>query len=98
MIGILLDNAIEACTECPQPYLKVRMFHDTDHYTIEIANTYRQIKPNLESTKGQKRGIGRQSFIKLLKDYPRISHSETITDHHFIQRLFIVEEVHTIDS
>lgn len=97
IIGILLDNAIEACEKSPQNELHLGMDSDNTHTSILIGNTYYQL-PDLKqitkrgySTKGENRGFGLYNLKKILSLYPHAHLKTTVSDNMFFQELIIMK-------
>lgn len=97
IIGILFDNAIEACEKSPQNELHLGMESDKTHTSILIGNTCYQM-PDLElicnrgySTKGKNRGLGLYSLKKILALYPNAHLKTSVSDNMFFQELIIMK-------
>ncbi|UZQ86128.1 GHKL domain-containing protein [Thermoclostridium stercorarium] len=97
IIGILLDNAIEACEKSPDNELHLGMDSDNTHTSILIGNTYYQL-PDLNmicergySTKGKDRGFGMYNLKKILSLYPHAHLKTTINGNLFFQELIIMK-------
>ena len=96
MLGIILDNSIEAVTTQKNPSIQIGFFDMDDSYLIVIKNTiYEDLKPlhllSKEgfSTKGEHRGLG-LSILKDLSDKEKnLSLETTITKKSFIQKIHI---------
>lgn len=72
MIGILMDNAIEASAESDEKLLEVGILEDADNFTFYTENSYKDL-PNTEdmfkegfSTKGEGRGLGLSNLRRLI--------------------------------
>lgn len=106
IIGILTDNAIEACSNCESPQINIA-FMNTNHNTIMICidNTIEEFKLNLDdiykenySTKGKNRGIGLTNVKDILRGYETVNLSTQVEDGWFMQELEIPvrELVHAV--
>ncbi|WP_169716162.1 sensor histidine kinase [Ureibacillus manganicus] len=106
IIGILTDNAIEACSNCKSPQINIA-FMNTNHNTIMICidNTIEEFKLNLDdiykenySTKGKNRGIGLTNVKDILRGYETVNLSTQVEDGWFMQELEIPvrELVHAV--
>lgn len=72
MMGILIDNGIEAASESEEKLLEIGIMEDIDNLVIYVANSYKEI-PNINemflegySTKGEGRGLGLSNLKKLI--------------------------------
>ncbi|NLM11361.1 MAG: GHKL domain-containing protein [Clostridiaceae bacterium] len=97
IVGILFDNAIEACEKSPQNELHLGMESDKTHTSILIGNTYFQL-PDIKlickrgySTKGKNRGFGLYNLKKILSLYPHAHLKTTVSDNMFFQELIILK-------
>lgn len=99
MIGILLDNAIEACQECENPKIAFSIVKIENDITFIIRNTY--IRHNIDysklgnigvSSKGERRGIGLYNIKSILKDYDHVVLDTEYLDGYFTQYLEIYDK------
>ena len=98
MLGILLDNAIEAASECNEKLINVifqKDLHNPIQYII-ISNTYANPNINTEkifeknfSTKKGNTGLGLWEIKQLLKKNNRLNLETTVTEKYFTQKLEI---------
>lgn len=97
IIGILTDNAIEACGNCESPQINIA-FMNTNHNTILVCidNTVEEFKLDLDkiyeenySTKGENRGIGLTNVKDILKGYATVNLTTQVEDGWFMQELEI---------
>ena len=76
IIGILLDNAIEAAAASSAPHVSMEIRKKGRAYTLLIRNTYAGDPPvfseHTPSTKESHEGLGLQSLHRLLKKYPYV--------------------------
>lgn len=80
IIGIVLDNAIEASKECEEPYVNFAMLKKHNEINIIIINNYKNdIPPTYKlyesgfSTKGENRGLGLSNLKKTMSKYDNAS-------------------------
>lgn len=95
VIGIFLDNAIEAALETDHPTISFYMIKQNDTVIIGIENTYtnkgisyKNIHLSDVTSKGMNRGIGLHNVSKILSHYTNIIH-QTKTGERFSQVLII---------
>lgn len=79
IIGILLDNAIEACQECENPNISFGIIKIGKDVTFVIKNTY--VKHDIDynklgsigiSSKGERRGAGLYNIKAITNDYDNV--------------------------
>lgn len=95
-VGILLDNAIEAATECDKPGVKVAIINDEKSVKIIIINSCPENTPPIHkiyqngfSTKGSSRGIGLHNLKEMISKYKHASLDTIIENGEFKQLLYI---------
>lgn len=96
VVGIFLDNAIEASLQTSSPEISLVIFQEEKHTTVIISNTFSEQKIPLSdlnkvgvSSKGKDRGIGLNNASNILSKYPNIL-CETVADGNtFVQHLEI---------
>ena len=101
ILGIFLDNAIEASKETEEKYLYLGLLQTEECTYIRVENSVNhhspqmveQIYQNGFSTKGKNRGIGLANVEKILLSYPRILHDTEQTDKKFVQQLKILKHI-----
>lgn len=97
ILGILLDNAIEASKESLEFKLKLAFIKTEKAIIIVISNSYKEknislnkiFKPNY-STKGSGRGLGLNNLKKIIDDYDNVFLETKMIDNYFIQELQII--------
>jgi len=95
LIGILLDNAIEAAEHTEEKSVHVYMSRDEEqrHWRIEINNSSSSIagieSQHWKSTKGSKRGIGLKSFKTIVSQYKHVSEETNILRGYVCRALII---------
>lgn len=95
VIGIILDNCIEASLECKKPSIDILIDTNSSCTSFLISNTYiKKIDSLAElfkggiSTKGRNRGIGLSNLNEILDKYENVCFSIKL-DENFIQKLEI---------
>lgn len=96
VIGIFLDNAIEATLETDQPAIHFALINLDTEYIFIISNTFLEkgipyatlSKPNV-STKGANRGIGLYNAHEIIAKYNYVFLDTEIKNKSFVQRLQI---------
>lgn len=96
ILGILLDNAVEAATISENKFVKIYTVKENEKVTIEISNSFSPTELNIEdmdkkgtSSKGENRGLGLYKVKDILSKYPQIIHEVTASNNVFLQRLVI---------
>ncbi len=96
IVGIFLDNAIEATLETGNPQIRFALIDLDTEYLFIISNTFLEkgipyatlSKPNV-STKGTNRGIGLYNAHEIINKYNYVFLDTEIQNKTFIQRLRI---------
>lgn len=96
VLGIFLDNAIEASLQTSDPKISFVIFQENKHTTVIISNTFEEHKIPLSdlnkagvSSKGEHRGIGLNNASNILSKYPNILCDTQTNRNLFIQHLEI---------
>ncbi len=96
VIGILIDNAVEAALKCTSPQLKIAFINKKDSVLILVVNNYSEVIPPINklfqkgfSTKGNNRGIGLSNLKEIINNYNNVSLDTVIEDENFIQNIEI---------
>lgn len=96
IMGIVLDNAIEAMKNSKEKILMIDAYKEKDKVVIEINNTFDKSKTDITkiynknySTKGKNRGLGLYLAKMLLKSCKHISMEQEILDGVFSTRIYI---------
>ncbi len=99
IIGIYLDNAIDATLETESPSIQFAIINLENEYVFIIANTfldrgipYATLKQPNVSTKGPNRGIGLYNAHEIIAKYNYVFWDMETNDSHFIQRLRILKQ------
>ena len=95
ILGILIDNAVEAAEEADEKSVDIRMIKMEHGYQIIIQNTY-FTKPDLAhlyqkgySTKGADRGLGMYYAHEMILEHEEIEFEFEIQEHVIIQKIYI---------
>ena len=95
LIGVYLDNAIEASEISEEKKMGLEIYKHEENIVIIIMNTYsgmidtEQVGNVKYSTKGKNRGYGLMLVNKILKNYDCFEAIKNITDELYIQKLII---------
>lgn len=96
ILGILLDNAIDALEELSDGFLQVAFINQKNSVLIVIQNTCKssipkifQLKKQGFSTKGDNRGLGLTNLQELVDACPQCTSETLIVDSTFIQKIVI---------
>jgi two-component system sensor histidine kinase AgrC len=96
VVGILLDNAIEACQECEKACMQIAIVRMEKNVTFIISNTY--VKHDIDylklgtegiSSKGKQRGIGLYNIKNILNEYDNVFLDTEFGEKNFTQTLQI---------
>ena len=96
IIGIFLDNAIEACQECEKPSIDLSIIKMDKDITFIVKNTY--IKKNIDycklgtlgiSSKGKRRGTGLYNVKTIINAYNNVIMDTEYENGYFTQLLEI---------
>ena len=98
ILGILLDNSIEASSECEEKVLNIVFRNDSKNHRniISIENTYKDTEVNIDeifnkgfSGKENHTGLGLWEVRQMLKKNNNVNLHTTKNDKYFIQQLEI---------
>ena len=99
MLGIILDNAIEALEHINKGNLSIGCFKTKDSICFIVLNT---VPPNLPplyqlreqgfSTKGKNRGFGMSNLSEMVASLPNVVLETEIEEGNFIHKLIMIEE------
>lgn len=99
LMGIFLDNAIEATIETEKPSIQFAIISLENEYIFIISNTfldsgipYASLRQPTISTKGSNRGIGLYNAQEIIAKYSHVFWDTETNDTHFEQRLRILKE------
>ncbi|EPY6472724.1 sensor histidine kinase [Clostridium sporogenes] len=97
IIGILMDNAIEAAGECEAPKICIAVANKNDYVVIAVHNNFFGDKPLIHkiykegfSTKGKGRGLGLYTVKNIIDTkYENVLLNTSIEENMFIQEIWI---------
>jgi len=96
IVSILCDNAIEASAEASQPHVSIAFLKNGAQETFIIENSIKDEGIDISeifsfgvSSKGEERGVGLYTVMKLVETYPNASLNTTCQDQVFRQVLTI---------
>lgn len=99
ILGIFLDNAIEAANECTKKEISFSMFYQEKDLYIIVKNTSTSPKQPLAelkrfgvSDKAEDRGIGLYNVAKILECYPNALWNMEYNEPYFTQQLILLHE------
>lgn len=99
MLGIVLDNAIEALIELGEGLLQIGVWNDEERVMFVIQNPCCSELPKLHelerigfSTKGKNRGLGLNNLSELAEEEANVLLQTVITNNQFIQKIIIMGE------
>jgi two-component system sensor histidine kinase AgrC len=94
ILGVILDNAIEASLESEDKMVSLQFFKEDNDINIILANTFKNV--NLDcleekgfSTKGENRGIGLYLVKEIVKHSDCIKKETSIINNFFVQKIII---------
>lgn len=98
VIGIFLDNAIEAALETDAPFISFALIRVDTEYIFIISNSFLEkgipcallAQPNV-STKGANRGLGLYNAHEIIVKYNSVFLDTEIQGEYFVQRLRIAK-------
>ena len=97
IVSILCDNAIEASAEASQPHVSIAFFKNGARETFIIENSIREESIDISeifsfgaSSKGEDRGVGLYTVMKIVESYPNVSLNTTCQDQVFRQMLTVI--------
>lgn len=98
ILGIFLDNAIEATLETEQPQIGLNIIQNKGSVSIIISNYFRnngivlhKLKQKGFSTKSGHQGIGLSNAQKIISSYDNIAYETTIQHDCFIQHMELAD-------
>lgn len=96
VIGILLDNAIDASLKCNNPIIKIAIINKETSVLFVIINNFKEDLPSIDklfiegfSTKGTNRGLGLSNLKETLNKYNNILLDTSLQKNLFTQKLEI---------
>lgn len=97
ILGIILDNAIEASLESQDKMISLQLYKEEEEIVILLANTFKHIQlDHMEekgvSSKGPNRGIGLYLLQNIIKHSNVFFKETSIFDNFFVQKISIRKE------
>ena len=96
IVSILCDNAIEASIEASQPHVSIAFFKNGEQETFIIENSIKEESIDISeifsfgaSSKGEERGVGLYTVMKIVESHPNTSLNTTCQNQIFRQVLTI---------
>lgn len=97
IVSILCDNAIEASAEASQPHVSIAFIKNGAQETFIIENSIKEEEIDVSeifsfgvSSKGENRGVGLYTVMKIVESYPNASLNTTCQDQVFRQVLTMI--------
>ena len=97
IVSILCDNAIEASAEATQPHVSIAFLKNGAQETFIIENSIKEEVIDLSeifsfgaSSKGEERGVGLYTVIKIVESHPNTSLNTTCQNQVFRQVLTVI--------
>ena len=97
IVSILCDNAIEASAEASQPHVSIAFLKNGAQETFIIENSIKDEGIDISeifsfgvSSKGENRGVGLYTVMKIVESYPNASLNTTCQDQVFRQVLTMI--------
>ena len=96
IVSILCDNAIEASAEASQPHVSIAFLKNGEQETFIIENSIKEESIDISeifsfgaSSKGEERGVGLYTVMKIVESYPNASLNTTCQNQVFRQVLTV---------
>lgn len=100
ILGIVLDNAIEACEKTKERFLTIDIYNEKGNVVIDIENSYKDKIKDINklysknySSKGNNRGLGLHVAKMLLKNSKYLEMHQEIMNNIFVTRIFIKQKI-----
>ena len=97
IVSILCDNAIEASAEASQPHVSIAFFKNGAQETFIIENSIKEESIDISeifsfgaSSKGEERGVGLYTVMKIVESHPNTSLNTTCKNQVFRQVLTMI--------
>ena len=97
IVSILCDNAIEASAEASQPHVSIAFFKNGAQETFIIENSIKEEGVDISeifsfgaSSKGEERGVGLYTVMKIVESHPNTSLNTTCQNQVFRQVLTVI--------
>ena len=96
IVSILCDNAIEASAEASQPHISIAFLKNGEQETFIIENSIKEESIDISeifsfgaSSKGEERGVGLYTVMKIVESHPNTSLNTTCKNQVFRQVLTV---------
>ncbi|WP_176761861.1 sensor histidine kinase [Pseudobutyrivibrio sp. YE44] len=96
ILGIYIDNAVEAALETESKEIKFNVVLDSNSVVIVVMNSFinkgiaiNEMEKHAVSTKGEGRGIGLSNVSEILRRYPNVNKMTEMKNEYFIQTLIV---------
>ena len=96
IVSILCDNAIEASAEASQPHISIAFLKNGEQETFIIENSIKEESIDISeifsfgaSSKGEERGVGLYTVMKIVESHPNTSLNTTCQNQVFRQVLTV---------
>lgn len=101
ILGIVLDNAIEACEKTKDKFLTIDVYNEKGNVIIDVENSYKDKISDINmlysknySSKGHNRGLGLHVAKMLLKSSKYLEmNQEIMNDNIFITKILIKQKI-----
>ena len=100
ILGIILDNAIEACEKTKDKFLTIDVYNEKDNVVIDVENSYKDkifdinlIYKKNYSSKGNNRGLGLYVAKMLLKNSKYLEMNQEIINNIFVTKIYIKQKI-----
>ena len=100
VLGIYMDNAIEAAKECVDKEIKFNVVKEENSVTFVLMNSFvnhglslTDMEKQNVSSKGEGRGLGLNNVNEILSRYDNVNKVTEIKDNYFIQTLIIDKSI-----
>ena len=97
IVSILCDNAIEASAEASQPHVSIAFLKNGEQETFIIENSIKEESIDISeifsfgaSSKGEERGVGLYTVMKIVESHPNTSLNTTCKNQVFRQVLTVI--------
>ena len=97
IVSILCDNAIEASAEASQPHVSIAFLKNGEQETFIIENSIKEESIDISeifsfgaSSKGEERGVGLYTVMKIVESHPNTSLNTTCQNQVFRQVLTVI--------
>ena len=97
IVSILCDNAIEASAEASQPHISIAFLKNGEQETFIIENSIKEESIDISeifsfgaSSKGEERGVGLYTVMKIVESHPNTSLNTTCQNQVFRQVFTII--------